>query len=282
MESMFSGPEQVSRALLWHERQINRITQAIFGDVNVMPGEGSLTFTDAAGRVLITMDPTDVRVPHRGEIVSLSPLLEGKSEVTYVNTEISNARAAATQLVQQEAANRELQDSMGLTSAKGYTDTKTAGLASTAYVDGGDSAARTYASGQAGQALTDAKAYTNTKTTGLASTAYVDGGDASAKSYALGQAGLAESNAKAYTNTKTTGLASTAYVDGGDASAKSYAAGQAGAAESNAKAAAQGYANTAEANAKAYANGIDIDISNNQIAPLIARVNALESKVNGM
>ena len=51
--------------LLYLQRQVDRRNTTTLGPVLVAAGEGSLTFTDAAGNVLITMDEagTVVRTP---------------------------------------------------------------------------------------------------------------------------------------------------------------------------------------------------------------------------
>lgn len=256
-----------------HERQINRMGGWQLGDQVIEPGMGSQVFTDAAGNVLFSVSPTDVRVRYQGSTVSLTPLLEVtdqriKDERTYTNSAVGNAKEQAAAAVAAEAQARTEAD----TAERVYTNTAIANT-------------KTYADTQVAaeaqsRADADAKERTDrmTETSNLGTWHWQEVADRKAAVSAEAQS-RADGDAaeRTYTNSAVAG-------------AKTAAQGYANTAEANAKLAAQGYANTAEgnartytntaaANAKAHADAGDTDLANNQIAPLVARLNGLEDRV---
>ena len=274
------GPT-VAANLRWHERQINRLGTAPMGPVSLGPGEGSLTVTDATGAVLMDLASTAVRVPFAGSLTSISSALDQvdaavKKEVTdrkdydalvvqKINTDVQGLKDYDALVVQKINTDVQgLKDYDALIVQKINTDMTAERDARNAQVgslwDGisqetstrvaQDKALSDYDKVIVQKINTDVAAERDARVSGDASTL------SSAKTAAQGYANTAEANAK----TAAQGYANTA--------------------ESNAEWTALGYANGAEARAKAHADAGDTDLANNQIAPLIAKLNGLDTRVS--
>ena len=256
------GPT-VAANLRWHERQINRLGTAPMGPVSLGPGEGSLTVTDATGAVLMDLASTAVRVPFAGSLTSISSALDQvdaavKKEVTdrkdydalvvqKINTDVQGLKDYDALIVQKintdMTAERDARNAQVGSLWDGISQETSTRVAQ-------DKALSDYDKVIVQKINTDVAAERDARVSGDASTL------SSAKTAAQGYANTAEANAK----TAAQGYANTA--------------------ESNAEWTALGYANGAEARAKAHADAGDTDLANNQIAPLIAKLNGLDTRVS--
>lgn len=284
-------PLTVAGAFRRHERQINRLGTRPLGPVSIGPDEGSLTVTDTAGKVLISMAPEAVRVPYRGELKDLSQLLESQAVKADVDKQVADMNAALAQ----EATARTNGDAATLTAAKNstaevlaveakaradaitaartdlarYADDKSAGAVATAqtYTNAqvaAEAAARTTADGTtltaaknytAAQIAVEAKARADKDASNLQATLQYT--DTKVATEAQARAAKDQSNLEAslgYTDAKIKTEA-TARANGDSStlsSATAAAQGLANTAESRAKSAAQGYAESAQSSANGY------------------------------
>lgn len=101
----------VARNTRYHEYRINQLSTRPMGPVTIDDPDSFLSFVDpATGKALIRMSPSDVQVPYKGGMASLTPTLEAMASGVELQAE-SDARKAA---ILQEAATRQAQDQAGI------------------------------------------------------------------------------------------------------------------------------------------------------------------------